>query len=226
MFLFEWKLGCCLSGSAQATFAVDAHTRRIRRKRYFIRRPKFSATFASRTREMYVFRPVWLETLHYNHFLGKFFVDFNRTTFISSCFRGGMKRANTVGYALALTGSGPSFMFPHRNIVVSFSVSRQSNVFTFQPSSTKAKVEGKYPPYGKLKDLRFWGAINNSLQAKRLSFSAFVNSRAVVVILFLGRRLAQVIFAWHLKPLLKSWKYLLQWTSFVQGALNALLEGL
>ena len=36
MFLFEWKLGCCLSGSAQATFAVDAHTRRIRRKRYFL----------------------------------------------------------------------------------------------------------------------------------------------------------------------------------------------
>ena len=66
-----------------------------------------------------------------------------------------MKRANTVGYALALTGSGPSLMFPHRNIVVSFSVSRQSNVFTFQPASTKAKVEGKYPPYGKLKDLRF-----------------------------------------------------------------------
>lgn len=51
---------------AQATFAVDAHTRRIRRKRYFLRRPKFSATFASRRREMYVFRPGWLETLHYN----------------------------------------------------------------------------------------------------------------------------------------------------------------
>ena len=46
------------------------------------------------------------------HFLGKFFVDFNRITFISSCFRGGMKRTKTEGYALALTGSGPSFMFP------------------------------------------------------------------------------------------------------------------
>ena len=31
-----------------------------------LRRPKFSATFASRRREMYVFRPGWLEKLHYN----------------------------------------------------------------------------------------------------------------------------------------------------------------
>lgn len=205
MFLFEWKLGCCLSGSAQATFAVDAHTRRIRRKRYFLifgdqnslqllHQEDVKCTF---------FAPGgWRLCTTTLHFLGKFFVDFNRTTFISSCFRGGMKRANTVGYALALTGSGPSFMFPHRNIVVSFSVSRQSNVFTFQPASTKAKVEGKYPPYGKLKDLLF--EVLNSLQAKRLSFSAFVNSRAVVVILFLGRRLPQVVFAWHLKPLLKA----------------------
>ena len=42
------------------------------------------------------------------------------------------------------------------------------------------------------------------MQAKRLSFSAFVNSRAVVVILFLDRRLPEVVFAWHLKPLLKA----------------------
>lgn len=158
MFLSEWKLGCCLSGPAQATFAVDAHTRRIRRKRYFLifgdqnslqlwHQEDVKCTF---------FAPggwkLFTTTLH---FLGKFFVDFNRTTFISSCFRGGMKRTNTVGYALALTGSGQSFMFPHRNIGVSFSVSCQRDVFTFQPASTKAKVEGKYPPYGKLKDLRF-----------------------------------------------------------------------
>ena len=130
-----------------------------------LRWPKFSATFASRRREMYVFRPGWMETLHYNPaFSLQFFVDFNRKTFISSCFRGGTKRANTVGYALALTGSGPSFMFPHRNIVVSFSVSRQSNVFTFQPASTKAKVEGKYPPYGKLKDLRFFQAFKRGFK--------------------------------------------------------------
>ena len=31
-----------------------------------LRWPKFSATFASRRREMYVFRPGWLENLHYN----------------------------------------------------------------------------------------------------------------------------------------------------------------
>ena len=142
MFLFEWKLGCCLSGSAQATFAVDAHTRRIRRKRYFLifgdqnslqllHQEDVKCTF---------FAPGgWRNCTTTLYFLGKFFADFNRTTFISSCFRGGMKRTNTVEYALALTGSGPSFMFPHRNIVVSFSVSRQSNVFTFQPASTKAK---------------------------------------------------------------------------------------
>ena len=41
------------------------------------------------------------------------------------------------------------------------------------------------------------------MQAKRLSFSAFVNSRAVVI-LFLDRRLPEVVFAWHLKPLLKA----------------------
>ena len=142
MFLFEWKLGCCLSGSAQATFAADAHTRRIRRKRYFL-------IFGDQTSlqllhqedvKCTLFAPGgWRNCTTTLYFLGKFFADFNRTTFISSCFRGGMKRTNTVGYALALTGSGPSFMFPHRNIVVSFSVSRQSNVFTFQPASTKAK---------------------------------------------------------------------------------------
>ena len=148
MFLFEWKLGCCLSCSAQATFAVDAHTRRIRRKRYFLifgdqnslqllHQEDVKCTF---------FAPGgWRKCSTTLHFLGKFFVDFNRKTFISSCFRGGMKRTKTVGYALALTGSGPSFMFP----------SSQSNVFTFQPASTKAKVEDKYPPNGKLKDLRF-----------------------------------------------------------------------
>ena len=158
MFLFEWKLGCYLSGPAHATFTVDAHTRRIRRKRYFLifgdqnslqllHQEDVKCTF---------FVPVgWRNCTTTLHFLGKFFVDFNRTTFISSCFRGGMKRTNTVGYALALTGSGPSFMFPHRNIVASFSVSCQRDVFTVQPASTKAKVEGKYPPYGKLKDLRF-----------------------------------------------------------------------
>ena len=152
------------SESAQATFAVDDHTRSIRRKRYFLifgdqnslqllRQEGVKCTF---------FAPGgWRLCTTTLHFLGKFFVDFNRTfffnrtTFISSCFRGGMKRTNTVGYALALTGSGSSFMFPHRNIVVCFSVSRQSNVFTFQPASTKAKVEDKYPPNGKLKDLRF-----------------------------------------------------------------------
>ena len=150
MFLFEWKLGCCLSGPAQATFAVDAHTRRIRRKRYFLifgdqnslqllHQEDVKCTF---------FAPGgWRLCTTTLHFLGKFVVDFNRTTFISSCFRGGMRRTNTIEYALALTGSGPSFMFPHE---------RQSNVFTFQPASTKAKVEdNKYPPYGNLKDLRF-----------------------------------------------------------------------
>lgn len=158
MFLFEWKLGCCLSGSAQATFAVDAHTRRIRRKRYFLifGDPSSLQLLHQEDVRCTFFAPGgWRNYTTTLHFLGKFFVDFNRTTFISSCFRGGMKRTNTVRYALALTGSGPSFMFPHRNIVVSFSVSRQSNVFTFQPASTKAKVEDKYPPNRKLKDLRF-----------------------------------------------------------------------
>ena len=134
-----------------------SYTRRIRRKRYFLifgdqnslqllHQEDVKCTF---------FAPGgWRNCTTTLHFLGKFFVDFNRTTFISSCFRGGWG----VGYALALTGSGPSFMFPHRNIVVCFSVSLQSNVFTFQPASTKAKVEDKYLPKGKLKDLRFWGA--------------------------------------------------------------------
>ena len=153
MFLFEWKLGCCLrklhsqlmlirgGSEGNDTFFGDQNSLQL------LRQEDVKCTF---------FAPGgWRLCTTTLHFLDKFFVDFNRTTFISSCFRGGMKRANTVGYALALTGSGPSFMFPHRNIVVSFSVSRQSNVFTFQPSSTKAKVEGKYPPYGKLKDLRF-----------------------------------------------------------------------
>ena len=163
MFLFEWKLCCSPSGSAQATFAVDAHTRRIRRKRYFLifgDQNSLQLLHQEDVKCTFFVPGGWRLSTITLHFLGKFFVDFNRTTFISSCFRGGMKRANTVGYALALTGSGPSFIFPHRNIVVSFSVSRQSNVnvFTFQSASTKAKVEGKYPPYGKLKDLRFWGA--------------------------------------------------------------------
>ena len=161
MFLFEWKLGCCLSGSAQAIFAVDAHMRRIRGKRYFLIFGDQNSTQLLHQEDVKCtfFAPDgWRLCTTTLHFLGKFFVDFNRTTFISSCLRGEMKRTKTVGYALALTGSGPSFMFLHRNIVVSFSVSRQSNVFTFQPASTKAKVEGKYPPYGKLKDLRFSGA--------------------------------------------------------------------
>lgn len=156
MFLFEWKLGCCLSGPAQATFAVDAHARRIRRKRYFLIFGDQNSLQLLHQMKCTFFAPGgWRLCTTTQHFLGKFFVDFNRTTFISSCFRSGMKRTNTVGYALALTGSGPSFMFPHRNIVVSFSVSCQRDVFKFQPASTKAKVDGKYPPYGKLKDLRF-----------------------------------------------------------------------
>ena len=155
MFLFEWKLGCCLSCSAQATFAVDAHTRRIRRKRYFLifgDQNSLQLLHQEDVKCTFFVPGGWRNCTTTLHFLGKFFVDFNRTTFISSCFRGGMKRTNTVGYALALTGSGSSFMFPHRNIVVCFSVLRQSNVFTFQPASTKAKVEDKYPPNGKLKD--------------------------------------------------------------------------
>ena len=132
-----------LSGSAQETFAVDDHTRPIRRKRYFLifgDQNSLQLLHQEGVKCTFFAPGGWRLCTTTLHFLGKFFVDFNRTTFISSCFRGGMKRTNTVGYALALTGSGPSFMFPHRNIVVSFDLSRvKATSSHFSPRARKPK---------------------------------------------------------------------------------------